>query len=188
MAAPWRLTHGKAPRGETGQGAEFREVADVTAPALASLRDGVTKLSACCAVFHSPPLFAPSTEHRERLRRFFGEIATPEAVGATRVWIPDGLWESRAAVKLANELGVVCAIDPLVRAPGTPPEIHYDLEASALYFRIESAGRAGPIRNEHLEDLVALLEHYEGLELTVAFASPERWSDARNLKKLLAEV
>ncbi|HET9992635.1 MAG TPA: hypothetical protein VFQ65_29075, partial [Kofleriaceae bacterium] len=70
--------------------------------------------------------------------------------------------------------------------PNAPPEIHYGLEATSLYLRIESA-RSGLIRNEKLEDLVALIEHYEELPVTVAFASPERWQDARNLKKLLTD-
>jgi hypothetical protein len=101
------------------------------------------------------------------------------------VWVPGGLWDVRTAAKLAAELDVVVSFDPLVRAPDEPPEIHYDLDVSALYLRVEGAGRSGPIRNEKLEDLAALLEHYEDLQLTVAFASPERWQDARNLKKLL---
>jgi hypothetical protein len=38
-----------------------------------------------------------------------------------------------------------------------------------------------------MEDLAMLIEHYEDLPLTIAFASPDRWNDARNLKKLVAE-
>jgi hypothetical protein len=88
-------------------------------------------------------------------------------------------------VKLAEELGVTCAIDPLVQEPGATTDPYVDLEASSLYFRIESAGRAGMIRNERLEDLAALVESYEDIPLTVAFNSPERWQDARNFVKLL---
>jgi hypothetical protein len=84
---------------------------------------------------------------------------------------------------MAAELGVTVALDPLVREPGVPLESLFGLEVSALYLRIEG-GRAGMIRSEHMEDLAALIESYE-LPLTVAFASPERWQDARNLKKLL---
>jgi hypothetical protein len=80
---------------------------------------------------------------------------------------------------------VTCAIDPLVRDPGQPAEVYEDLDAPALYFRISGLGRSGPLRAEALEDLTALLEHYENIELTVAFASPTRWQDARNFKKML---
>ena len=88
-------------------------------------------------------------------------------------------------MKFATELGVVCAVDPLVQAPGDQADPLDDLEADSLYFRVESAGRAGTIRNERLEDLAALLEGYEDRSVTVVFASPERWQDARNFKKLL---
>ena len=138
---------------------------------------------ACCVVFHSPALFSPSVEHRERMRRYFGEIATVDLVGATRVWRPDGLWQPLDALRFARELGVVCAFDPLVREPGAPLEMFFELELEQLYLRIE---RAGTLRAERMDDLVALVEHYDALPTTIAFATTDRWRDARNLKKLLA--
>ena len=136
-------------------------------------------------MFRSADTFSPSAANRDALTRFFAALATPDALGTERVWVPGGLWEPRAAVKFASELGVVCAIDPLVQAPGDQADPLDDLEADSLYFRVESAGRAGTIRNERLEDLAALLEGYEDRSVTVVFASPERWQDARNFKKLL---
>lgn len=189
LVAPWVLTHRKPPKSERlwhhdASVGDFRDSAPGRS-ALAAFSGAVTQLAASLAIFPSPPLFAPSTANRDQLRRFFGEVATREAVGADRVWIPDGLWEPRAAVGFAGEIGVTCAIDPLVRDPARPAEVYEDLEASALYFRIAGLGRSGPLRAEALEDLAALLEHYENIELTVAFASPTRWQDARNFKKLL---
>ena len=189
LVAPWVLTHRKPPRAERpwphdASVGDFRDSAPGRA-ALAAFATARAALAASLAIFPSPPLFAPSTANRDQLRRFFGEIATREAVGAERVWIPDGLWEPRAAVGFASELGVTCAIDPLVRDPGQPAEVYEDLDAPALYFRIAGLGRSGPLRAEALEDLSALLEHYENIELTVAFASPTRWQDARNFKKML---
>src|SRR5262249_53245926 len=121
--------------------------------------------------------------NRDQLKQFFGELATADL--GPRIWAPGGLWDVRAAVKLATELDVTCAFDPLVRDPGEPAEIYYDLDAPALYFRVEGAGKAGRIRNENLEDLAALIEHYEDLPVTVSFASVQRWDDARNLVKLI---
>lgn len=135
-------------------------------------------------IFRSPETFSPSAANREVLRKFFAEVVPAELITVERVWLPGGLWEVRSAAKFASELGVTLAFDPLVREPGEPPEIHRDLELSALYLRPEGA-RAGTIRNERLEDLVELMEHYETLDVTVAFASPERWQDARNLLKML---
>ncbi len=189
LVAPWVLTHRKPPKSERlwhhdASVGDFRDSAPGRS-ALAAFAGAVTQLAASLAIFPSPPLFAPSTANRDQLRRFFGEVATREAVGADRVWIPDGLWEPRAAVGFASEIGVICAIDPLVRDPARPAEVYEDLDASALYFRIGGLGRSGSLRAEALEDLAALLEHYENIELTVAFASPTRWQDARNFKKLL---
>jgi hypothetical protein len=137
-------------------------------------------------IFRSPESFSPSASNREALRKFFTEIATTESLGdIDRVWLPGGLWEVRSAAKLAGELDVTLAFDPLVREPGEPEDVHFDLDVSRLYLRPEGAGRAGMIRNERLEDLAALVEHYQDLPLVVSFASPERWQDARNFVKLL---
>jgi len=184
------LTHRKAPTAtklwdHDASVGDFRD-SPLSRAALGSLREAVATAGARCAVFRSPAAFAPSVANRDTLRRFFSEIATAEAVGATRVWVPDGLWELHAATKLASELGITCAIDPLVREPGAPPDLYWNLEVDSLYLRVEGVGRTGTLRPEQQEELVALIEHYEHLRLTVAFASPARWQDARNLKKLLS--
>jgi hypothetical protein len=191
LVAPFPLTHRKAPAGSKlwptdATSGEFR-AGDAAKATLAPLREAVTKLSARAVIFRSPESFSPSATNRDALKMFFGEIVPAEMFGADveRVWLPGGLWEVRSAAKFASELGVTLAFDPLVREPGEPEEIFYDLPLSALYLRPEGAGRAGTIRNERLEDLVALMEHYENLEATVSFASPERWNDARNLLKML---
>jgi uncharacterized protein YecE (DUF72 family) len=188
LVAPWVLTHRKAPA--TSGWAHDATVGDFrdSTPgrtALSALHDAAVALEARCVVFRSPPAFAPSAANREQLKHFFGEVATADAVGATRVWVPDGLWEPQVAAKLATELEVTVAIDPLVREPGAPPEVYDELDVTSLYLRVEGLGRSGPIRPERMEDLAALLERYEDLPVTVAFASPNRWQDARNLRKLL---
>jgi uncharacterized protein YecE (DUF72 family) len=192
LVAPFVLTHRTPPKtakpwdhdATTG---DFRD-SELGRAALTQFREGVKTVDAGFAIFQSPPLFAPSQANRDRLTHFFREVATEDAVGAKRVWVPDGLWETRTAVKVANEAGVLCAFDPLVRAPETPPEIYYGLELEALYLRIAGLGRSGPIRSEKLEDLLELLMEYAGRPVTIAFESPSRWADARNLKKLLEGV
>lgn len=200
LAAPFPLTHRKPPPGSKlwahdATSGDFR-ISDAGRATLEPLREAVTKTKARCVVFRSAESFSPSAANRDALRAFFselvpagafGEVTTDEGVTSAveRVWLPGGLWEVRSAAKLASELGVTLAFDPLVREPGEPAEVHYDLQLSSLYLRPEGAGRAGTIRNERLEDLIALMEHYEALPVTVAFASPERWQDARNLMKML---
>lgn len=190
LVAPWVLTHRKAPKAEKlwthdATVGDFRDSAPGRV-ALADFAKVVEQLGAAHVIFRSPPLFAASQANRDALKKFFEEIATEEAVGAERVWIPDGLWDLRTAVKLANELGVLCAFDPLVRDPGQPPEVHYDLGVSALYLRVTGLGRTGPLRSERMDDLVMLLEHYENIPATIVFESPSRWQDARNLRRLLS--
>lgn len=134
-------------------------------------------------MFRSPEAFSPSAANREQLHRFFAEVAPAEALGGVeRVWVPGGLWEVRAATKLATELGVTCAIDPLTRQPGDPPELFYDLEVPALYVRVE---RAGALRQERIDELFELVDAYAGRPITIAFATRDRWQDARALRKLL---
>jgi uncharacterized protein YecE (DUF72 family) len=190
IVAPWVLTQRKPPKSEKlwqsdNSVGDFRASTPGKA-ALTALADAVKKLGAAHVIFRSPPLFAASQANRDALAKFFGEIATEEVVGATRVWIPDGLWDIRTAVKTANELGVLCAFDPLVRDPGQPPEVYYDLDVPALYLRMTGLGRNGPMRPERLEDLVMLLEHYEDTPATLVFESPAKWQDARNLRKVLS--
>ena len=189
LVAPWVLTDRappKAPQVWTHDAtvAEFRDSAPAR-EALAKFREVLTELSAAFAIFRSPALFAPSAANRETLKKFFGELATAELLGVPRVWVPDGLWDLRTAVAFAAELGVICAFDPLVRDPGQPPEVHYDLDLAALYLRVTGLGRSGPIRSERLDDLVMLVEHYADVEggIAIAFESPSRWQDARNFKK-----
>lgn len=189
LVAPWVLTHRKAPRAaklwlHDPTVGDFRDSAPGRA-ALAQFATALQQTRAGFAVFQSPPVFAASAANRDQLARFFGEIATEEVLGVPRVWIPDGIWDVRTAMTFAKELGVLCAFDPLVRDPGAPPEVHYDYDVTALYLRITGLGRSGPIRSERMDDLVALLEHYEGVPATIAFDSPARWQDARNLKKTL---
>jgi Protein of unknown function DUF72 len=189
LVAPFVLTHRKAPDhpkpwpsdASTG---DYRD-SPLSRSALESLVASIDAVGAGCVVFRSADDFSPSAANREQLATFFRERATVEMLHAKRVWVPGGLWGVRTAAKIATELDVTLAIDPLVHDPSAPEERYEDLEVSSLYFRIENAGRTGLIRNEKLEDFAALLEHYEDRPTTVAFASPERWQDARNFKKLL---
>ncbi len=190
LVAPSVLTHRRAPDhprpwphdATTG---DFRD-SPLARSAFDVLVASVKDLAASCVVFRSADDLSPSSANREQLATFFTEIASEAQLGVPRVWVPGGLWGVRTAAKLALELGLTLAVDPMVIDPSQPEERYEDLEVPGLYFRIENA-RTGLIRNEKLEDLAALIEAYSstGIPLTVAFASPERWQDARNFRKLL---
>lgn len=189
LVAPWVLTHRHAPTAprlweHDATVGDFRD-SKLGRAALAELAAAIRTVKASHAIFRSPSLFSASAANRDLLKKFFGEIATEEVLGARRVWIPDGIWDVRTAITFATELGIACAFDPLVLDPGQPPEVYYDLDVPELYLRIAGLGHAGALRSERQEDLAALVEHYEGLPITIAFESPQRWADARNLKKAL---
>jgi len=189
LVAPWVMTQRTPPKAarvwdHDATVSEFRDSAPARA-ARDALRIAVEAMSAGFVVFRSPPLFAASTKNRDLMREFFTDFATLETLGAPAVWIPDGLWDPRTAISFAHEIGIRCAFDPLVRDPGQPPEIYYDLDVESLYLRISGLGRTGPIRSERQEDLAMLIESYGDVDVTIAFDSPQRWQDARNLKKLL---
>lgn len=192
LVAPWVLTEKSAPKAprvwdHDASVSPFRASAPAS-KALVEYQTALTELEAACAVFRSPSLFAPSQANRDTLKKFFSEVIAPETLDVPIVWIPDGLWEPLTALNFAAELGITCAFDPMVREPGQPPEIYYDLEIESLYCRVSGLGRAGAIRTEHLEDLAMLVESYGSLPVTVAFDSPQRWQDARNFKKILSHL
>lgn len=190
LAAPWVVTHRKAPpnvRGWTADSAsgEFRDSPAVRA-ALEVFGQLCQELKPWAVVFTSPNLFSPSAANRDKLRHFFAEVAPAERfAGAQRVWVPDGLWESLSAVRFAQELGITCAIDPLVTIPGTPPDLHYHYETSDLYFRILGIGRTRGLREDDLITLEEMSSLYE--DASFLFASMERWKDAKSLQKRLGE-
>lgn len=191
LVAPWVLTDKTPPTASRlwdhdATVGPFRDSGPAKR-ALAAYQTALKELDAACAVFRSPNLFAPSAANRDTLKKFFSEVVAPETLDVPVVWIPDGLWEPLTALTFAGELGVTCAFDPMVREPGLPPEIYFDLDLTSLYCRISGLGRAGAIRSEHQEDLAMLIESYGSIPVTVAFDSPQRWKDARTLKQLLSE-
>ncbi len=127
-------------------------------------------------LFQTPPSFAPSEPNRDALRRFFGEVAVDHD-DVTLAWEPQGLWETSHASALANELGLVYALDPLqLEVP--PPE-----EPKA-YFRIHGLGI---YRNKLADDMLELLaDMVEGYERAwVVFANVEKYRDAERFHRLV---
>lgn len=160
-------------------------VAGGTAPVVAAAQ----ALEAGAVVFRTPPTFSPSAANRDTLRRFFGEVAHEGTFGAAvRAWHPDGLWEVRTALKLANELGVVLVADPFVRdATRDPPDLYATLETSDVYFRVTGMGRGqrrlGPAQLEELADATSAYER-----AWVVFATVDAFVDATRFQRTLGAV
>lgn len=137
-------------------------------------------LEASVVVFRTPPSFSPSAANRDLLRRFFTEIAAD--LGGERVWHPDGLWDTRTAAKLATELGVTLAVDPLVRdQTREPPEFYATLEVPKLYMRVSGIGRgARKLASSQLEEIELVASVYE--RTWIVFATTDALGDATRFR------
>ena len=156
--------------------AAFSVVAPPITQPVAPFLAAAAILEPATLVFRTPASFSPSAANRDALRRFFGELPSD---GPTRVWQPDGLWDTRTAVKLAGELDVVLAVDPSVRdQTREPPDFYATLETNALYLRVTGLGRgARKLATSQLEELADTAEAYE--RTWVVFATTDPLGDAR---------
>jgi uncharacterized protein YecE (DUF72 family) len=191
LHAPWVITHrknvtGKDDRKSDPTSGEFRD-SEIAREALAELAAAAVAIDAWSVVFPSPPLFSPSQAHRDRLRAFFSEVAPAEMFGdRARVWIPDPLWEPVAAVRFATELGILCAVDPLVKDLAYRPGIYSELDTPYAYFRLLGLGSVGPLKQDKQDELAQTAAAYDSA--AVIFATVDRWKDAKNFKRNLAEL
>jgi uncharacterized protein YecE (DUF72 family) len=187
LVAPWPITHRSGPPSNArawpsdATSGDFRDGPGALA-ALESLAAAAITIGAATVVFQSPADHSPSASNRDTLRRFFTELARADRFGgAERVWLPGGLWEPEAALALSAELGVLCGVDPLVRAPEAIDIA--TLLGPHVYLRPIGLGRAGTLSADRLEEIVDLVAERESGY--VAFGTSERLRDARNLVKLL---
>jgi uncharacterized protein YecE (DUF72 family) len=132
-------------------------------------------------VWRTAASFSPSAHNREVLRAHFA--ALPPA--PTRVWQPDGLWDLRTALKLANEMDVVLGVDPLVRdQTRDPPDLYTTLETEALYCRVTGLGRGTrKLPSSQLEELAEVAQAYP--RTWMVFATTDSLTDATRLAELL---
>lgn len=145
------------------------------------LADAAKQLSAAAVVFATPTQVTPSSTHRDALRRFFEEVATAELFGGVvRVWQPDGLWRPPILARVARELGVVPAQDPLAPDPleeGVAPP-----PGDVAYVRVPGLGRANrPLGDDDLSRLAEWLEPCR--RGFVVFDTPAKLRDAIGLSR-----
>jgi hypothetical protein len=132
------------------------------AEGLALLVEAAAILEVDTVVFRTSPRITPSADHRDRLRRFFREVASAERFAtATRVWEPQGLWEPEVAARLCAELDLVYSCDPLSSDPLAPDlDFFAALPGNRAYFRITGLGRANRLDDLQLDKLLALTAAY----------------------------
>ncbi len=146
------------------------------------------RLSAEAVVFRSPAEFSPSAHHRQRLEHFFTEIATAEQFDRiTRVWEPQGLWELRSCVAIAQTLGIALSCDPIATDPlGEPKQYYHDLGIPAVYFRISDLGRKRGTDQSSLHRLADIASRYD--KCWVVFTGPNMFRQAVDLQRIVDPV
>jgi uncharacterized protein YecE (DUF72 family) len=152
-------------------------VNSVTRDAWARTASAARTLGAEVVLLQTPPAFSPSTSNQDAMRRFFAEVIGDDRP-ATLAWEPRGVWSPQQAGKLAAELGIVLALDPL-QLEIDPPE------GPDAYFRLYGLGLQRGRIDELAMDLIAdMLEQYE--RSWVVFTNVEKYADAQRFRKLMA--
>lgn len=72
------------------------------------------RLGARVILFQTPPRFAPSSENRENLHRFFTKIKRD---GMTLLWEPRGEWKEKEIEEVCKEFDLIDVVDPFKRKP-----------------------------------------------------------------------
>lgn len=156
---------------------------------IANLADSCAILQAEAIVFRTPAGFTPSSANRERLQRFFTELASAERFGETRrVWDPDGLWEPRGIADLAEAAGILVAIDPLGHDPleELAEFVARQMARGEAYVRVTGLGHTRPrFESYQLEMLSEMLLETE--RSWTVFAHPGMYPDALAMSRELSQ-
>jgi uncharacterized protein YecE (DUF72 family) len=138
-------------------------------------------VGAVALVFLTPSDVTPSSPHRDRLRQLFEEIAGAELCGdLLRVWQAAGLWRPGVADRLARDLGVIAAQDPL--ASRLVDEDPLPRPEKLAYARVAGFGR--PARPLGQDDLARLSDWLDPCRRAfVAFNTPAKLRDATGLAR-----
>jgi uncharacterized protein YecE (DUF72 family) len=170
-------------------GAKSFPVDDRAGELTARLVDACQILEAEAVVFRTPAEFSPSSANQDRMRRYFGEIASADAFGDTRrVWEAGGLWEPEGISKIAEELDLCVAIDPIAQDPLEEYQgfVAEQMARGPAYLRIHGLGisrrRFEPYQLEMLAEMLQDLERS-----WVIFAHPGKYPDALAMSRALAE-
>jgi uncharacterized protein YecE (DUF72 family) len=195
LVAPQVITDKPGPRGygRGGEGLTTEQLAQAGGFGVTPVIErAVDELIAACAtlpadtvIFRSPPEFAPSAANRDAMRRFFAELAPAQRFGDTvRVWEPQGLWEPEVAARLAAELGLVYAWDPLSNDPLATSLDVDELPDATGYFRITGLGVSKQRFDDYsLEPVLELAS--ECKRAWIVFAHLHKYPDAIRCRRLV---
>lgn len=189
VVAPALITHEPGPRGFGPRGwpiaAERKAEIGRFRPGahrdqgVTALREACATLDAAVAVFRTGPEFTPSAANRDLMRQFFAEVMPAGSLGdCVRVWHPTGLWDPPVAHAFAEELGIVCAHDPLATDPtGEFAAFYASLEGDDAYLVVSGLGRSRRhMASDQLEELAEFAQRHQ--RAWVVFATNEPFADA----------
>lgn len=114
--------------------------------ALAWTLDAADRLRARTVLLPTPARLTPGRRNRERLRTFAAALPRPD--GRHYVWAPEGLWEEQDSARLAADLGLVRAFDPLQEELPEGP---------VAYARLRTLGGQTSFSDATLSDVVGTL-------------------------------
>lgn len=160
-----------APR-EIGQ-ENFRE-GKVVENALTTLFDVGKELDSRLAVFVSPPEFTSSRANKAAVKEFLASVRTKfDRV----VWEAPPTWDPDDASKIAEDVKVVAARDPLS---------HGMLETSIAYYRLPGpAGHKSRYEDPAIEKLAELAKTAKHEDVTYVFTNVDMFADAKRFKKAM---
>lgn len=114
-----------------------------------------------------------STRDRERFAAWLARI--PRRPGRHVIWAPTGIWESELARPFAEELGVICAFDPL----------EDDVPAGPIgYARLQALGGRQRFGEGLLSEVLDALDEAEHEKTYVAIQSERSFREAKMLQLL----
>lgn len=130
-------------------------------------------LAVRCLVLPTPSQLMPSPRSRDLLARFVDKL--PRVEGRSYVWAPAGAWEPEDAQRIAEQLGLVYAFDPLHedRPPG-----------SVVYAQLTAMGAQTGFSDATLEDVLAKIEAEPYDEAFVSIDAPRSFQHAVRLAQV----
>jgi len=127
-------------------------------------------------IFQCPASFRPTDENLANLRGFFGRI---ERGGLRLGFEPRGeAWRDDLIAELCAELSLIHVVDPLDRAPATPPEA-----STPRYFRLHGIGGYHYTYSE--DELRRLREMCDAPRTYCMFNNDAMRDDAQRFRALL---
>lgn len=131
-------------------------------------------LEAAVIVLQCPASFEPTSEHKENMWAFFGEI---DRAGFSLAWEPRGEWEDGEIAILCQDLNLIHCVDPFKSETVTKNVAYFRLHGVEGYYHNYS--------DEELERVRAWCEPFE--TAYVLFNNISMWEDALRFREMLGQ-